>query len=412
MTALVRPPASNKPLWQHHLRESITTLEGLEEAGLVSPARGAQMAASLGAYRFALPRPYAALIDRDAGEACPIFRQAVPWVSEADRALPPWAQALSLRAYGKAVPWQADAIGDVAHLAAPRITHRYGHRALLHVSSACALYCRFCFRKGHLQSNEEALYAGSLAPALAYLAEHTEIDEVILTGGDPLSMVDGWLARLMGQLATLPHVRTVRLHSRMATTLPSRLTPDLWQALAAHGGHQQVALVSHFNHPRELTDEATARLATGRREGVVMLNQSTLLRGVNSDVNILYALCQKLWHGGIMPYYLHHPDWTPGTFAFRVTIDEGRALMAALAGRVSGPALPSYVLDVPFGRGKVRVTDANVVKVPEPEAWGNDSTLTGGLWQVQLPHIRTMQPSTALYLDLAAARVDPQPIPL
>lgn len=421
--AALRPtvaPMPSRPLWQQHLRDSITSAAQLVAAGIVSEAAARALGPAFAAYRFALPRPYAALIDGADPKRCPIYRQAVPCASEEDAALPPWAQALSQQAYGRDAPWQDDAIGDVAHLGAPRLTHRYGSRALLHVTSACALYCRFCFRKGHLQAKEAQLYGGSLAPALAYLAAHPEIDELILTGGDPLSMADSWLARLLTELATLPQLRTIRLHSRMATTLPSRLDAGLWRALAAVGPHQQVALVSHFNHPRELTPAALTALREGRRKGVVLLNQSTLLWGVNAQVDVLQALCQKLWHAGVVPYYLHHPDWTPGTFAFRVTIDEGRALMRALAGRVSGPALPSYVLDVSFGRGKVRLMDEGLRKVAEDHARRDDGTLQGGLWRIPLPHTRSTASAraepherpSALYLDLAAVRVDPHPIPL
>lgn len=400
------------PLWRTQLRDSITTVQQLAEAGIIGAHDAESLRGPAAAYRFALPRPYAELIDRSAGRSCPIYRQAVPALSEADPHLPPWARALSQEAYGRPLPWRADAIGDVAHLGAPRLTHRYGNRALLHVSMACALYCRFCFRKGHLKAQEHELYGGPLQPAIAYLHAHPEIDEVILTGGDPLSMVDAWLERLLTQLAGVPHLRVVRLHSRMATTLPSRLTPELFESLQAAGAHQQVTLVCHFNHPRELTTAACEALQLARHHGVVLLNQSTLLRGVNSDVEVLHALCQRLWHAGVTPYYLHHADWTPGTFAFRTTIGEGRALMAALAGRLSGPALPSYVVDVPFGRGKVRLMEASVRQLDGARGYTDDGEVQGGLWEVTLPHTRSGQGARAQVLDLAASRVDPKPIPL
>lgn len=423
MAATQRTGSTQLPIsWQQHLRESITTPAQLLEAQLISPADAANLSQAFAAYRFALPRPYAALIDKNQLDLCPIHRQAVPRPSEADPTLPAWACALSEQAYGRAAPWQDDAIGDVDHLGAPRLTHRYGSRALLHVTSACAMYCRFCFRKSHLKAKEAQLYGGPLQPALGYLSAHPEIDELILTGGDPLSMSDAWLTRLLATLADLPQLRTIRLHSRMATTLPSRLDAGLWQALKAVGTHQQVALVSHFNHPRELTSEALEALGQGRRQGVLLLNQATLLWGVNSSVEVLQALCQKLWHGGVVPYYLHHPDWTPGTFAFRVTIDEGRALMRALAGRVSGPALPSYVLDVSFGRGKVRLMETQLQKVEGVGVWdvAGNGGMVGGLWHIKLPHTRNtpfgpdsnLEQQSALYLDLAAARVDHRPIPL
>ena len=412
MSTALRASQDSEADWPAQLRTAYTRSEQLVAAGLMDPAEALALAARFKDYRFAIPQNYAALMDRTDLSRCPIYRQAVPAPGEQDAPLPAWAQALSERVYGVPAPWLGDPIGDLKYLAAPRITHRYQHRALLHVSMACAMYCRFCFRKSHLGSRERSLYGGPLHAAMAYLSDHPEIHEVILTGGDPLSLTDVALQRVLEQLSTLPHVATVRLHSRMAATLPARLSAGLWRALAAVGDHQRVVLVSHFNHPRELTDQSVAGLRAGARHGVVMLNQSTLLARVNDDVEVLYALCARLWRAGIVPYYLHHPDWVVGTLPFRVAIARGRQLMGALAGRLSGPALPNYVLDVPVGRGKVRLMESTVRPLSDPSAHHDDGTFQGGLWELTLPHTREGQGETALYFDFAASRVDDRPIPL
>ncbi|MBI2606357.1 MAG: KamA family radical SAM protein [Deltaproteobacteria bacterium] len=316
-------------------------------------------------FRIRIPRYYAELMDRSAKgrDACPIRKQAIPALEEADPTLPSWAQEMSLRTFGREVPWLDDAIGDLAKLAAPRLTHRYENRAILHLSSLCALYCRFCFRKTHLNDAGRALYGGALDPAIDYLRAHGEIRELVLTGGDPLSVSDAVLARLFERLSAVAHLKAVRIHTRMPATLPSRLTDALARMLTAQPF--QVALVAHFNHPKELTAVALAALRSFRAKGIPLFNQSVLLRGINDSAEVLAVLFQGLYENGVKPTYLHHPDWTPGTFHFRVPIEHGRAIVRALSGRVSGPALPHYVLDLPGGGGKVLLMDTERVLILE-----------------------------------------------
>jgi lysine 2,3-aminomutase len=344
-------------------------------------------------FRVRVPRYYAALINSAEGERCPIRLQAIPALGEEDPALPEWAREWSSRAYGRPTPWHADPIGDLERLEAPRLTHRYENRAILHLSSACALYCRFCFRKSHLNDSERALYAGSLEPALEYLAAHPGIRELILTGGDPLSVPDAWLGRLLDRLEGLSSLTHVRIHSRMPVTLPSRLTAGLAAILS--GRRFVVSLVAHFNHPRELTREASRAAARLRAAGVPLYNQSVLLSGVNDDAATLAELFQGLYERGVAPFYLHHPDWTPGTFQFRVSIERGRALMRALSGRVSGPALPRYVLDIPGGFGKTELI-GDAARLLETKSDGN---LAGALYEVTPPNTRSAK-DRRLYLEL------------
>ena len=309
--------------------------------------------------------------------------------------MPRWAQHWSQQAFGRKAPWTADPIGDVTHLAAPRLTHRYGNRAILHLSAVCAMYCRFCFRKAHLNDADKHLYKGDLAPALAYLSAHPEVSELILTGGDPLSLTDTWLARFLNVIGEVGSIRQVRFHTRMPVTLPHRLTCDLTALLAAQSF--LVTLVAHFNHPRELTPLARARLTQMRRGGIALYNQTVLLRGINDDAAVLAELLQALYETGVTPYYLHHPDWAPGTFHFRVPIARGRTIVNDLAGRISGPARPHYVLDTPDGRGKVSLTDDSVQLLETSQ----DGQIAGMLYRIRPPHTRAEPKKSAiLYADL------------
>jgi lysine 2,3-aminomutase len=379
--------------YAQQLAHSLRTPTQLVEAGvlLADQADGARQAAQR--YRLQIPAYYLGLIDQQAPQNCPIALQALPQADEADPCLPAWATALSKRAFGTPVPWRADAIGDQAHLVVPRLSHRYTHRAILHLTSVCAMYCRFCFRKAHLNDAERPLYRGTFDAAFDYLQAHTEVRELILTGGDPLSVADARLQEIFAAAAAVSHLKVVRLHSRMPVTLPARISPELCALLADQPF--RVVLVAHFNHPRELTPQADAALRRLQGAGVCVLNQSVLLRRVNDRANTLFDLFSGLYERGVLPYYLHHPDWTPGTFAFRVNVAAGQALMQQLAGQLSGPAMPRYMLDVPGGLGKVQLTDA----VEQVEA-AEDARFVGALYTLRLAHTRNGS-GQGLYFDLA-----------
>jgi len=247
---------------------------------------------------------------------------------------------------------RADPIGDDVHSPVPGVVHRYRDRALLKIVSVCPVYCRFCFRREMVgPGRENALSKEALERALAYFSEHPEIREVILTGGDPFVLSARRAADLTRRLAAIPHVRTLRWHTRVPVVEPERVTPEFAQALKADGSETVVAI--HANHPRELTDAARAACLRLRDAGIRLLSQSVLLKGVNDDVATLAALLRSFEETRIAPYYLHHPDLAPGTARFRLAIDEGRALMRQLRARVPQARLPKYVLDLPGGHGKV-----------------------------------------------------------
>lgn len=260
----------------------------------------------------------------------------------------------------------ADPIGDDAHAPVPGLTHRYPDRAILHITKTCEVYCRFCFRRetvgetGHLPQPD-------LDRALDHIAHTPALWEVILTGGDPLVLSPRRLADLMARLADIPHVQVVRFHSRVPVVAPQRVNDAL---LAALDTRLTPWIVIHANHADELTEAASAAIRRLAAAGIGLLSQSVLLRGVNDTPEALEALFRTLYRLRVKPYYLHHCDMARGAGHFRTTIAEGQALMARLRGRLSGPCLPSYVLDIPGGHGKAPISP------------GYLAALRDGTWQV------------------------------
>jgi lysine 2,3-aminomutase len=225
---------------------------------------------------------------------------------------------------------------------------------LLKVTHTCAVYCRFCFRREMVGPGKpNAVSPAALDAALAYIAAHPEIWEVILTGGDPLTLSPRRLAALTARLAAIAHVKIVRFHTRVPVADPARITDALVEAMKSPRQTTYVAL--HANHPRELTAAARAACARIIDAGMPMVSQSVLLAGVNDDAETLAALMRAFVETRIKPYYLHHGDFAPGTGHFRVSLAKGQALMRSLRGRVSGLCQPTYVLDLPGGHGKVPV---------------------------------------------------------
>jgi len=306
----------------------------LVETGLVSAEDRAGIEAAASRHAIAISPAMAALIDRNDPND-PIARQFVPDASE-----------LKVTAEER-----DDPIGDLAHSPVEGIVHRYPDRVLLKAVHVCSVYCRFCFRREMVgPQGLGTLSPDALDGALGYIADHREIWEVILTGGEPLMLPPRRLAEIMQRLAAIDHVKIVRFHSRVPVVEPERIDEALVAALKTSGKMAYVAL--HANHPRELTPAARAACARLVDSGIVMISQSVLLKGVNDNPDTLAALMRALVEARVKPYYLHHLDLAPGTGHFRLTIEEGRALVAGLRGRISGLCQPTYILDIPGGHGK------------------------------------------------------------
>ena len=288
-------------------------------------------------YAVAVTPDIAALIDPDDPDD-PIARQFLP--SAEELILHPGENA--------------DPIGDHTHSPVAGIVHRYPDRVLFKLVHVCAVYCRFCFRREMVGPGKPAaLSRDTHRGALDYIRAHSEVWEVILTGGDPLMLSPRRLSEIMTELAAIDHVKIIRIHTRVPVADPARLSPEMIAALKVEGATTWVAL--HANHARELTDKARTACAGIVDAGIPMVSQSVLLRGVNDNAEALEALMRAFVECRIKPYYLHHGDLAPGTAHLRTTLAHGQELMRRLRGRVSGLCQPDYVLDIPGGHGKAPI---------------------------------------------------------
>ena len=260
-----------------------------------------------------------------------------------------------------------DPIGDDAHSPVEGIVHRYPDRVLLKVVHACPVYCRYCFRREMVGPKAGApasvLQKDELNAALEYIAQNTDIYEVILTGGDPLILSPKALRAIISQLNKIDHVRVIRIHSRLPVADPERITSELCDVLAC--AEKALFIAVHVNHKDELAEPARKGLLNLQKSGAILISQSVLLKGVNDDAQVLESLLRELVAIGVKPYYLHHPDKAPGTSHFRVTIEKGQEIMRKLQGSLSGLCLPVYMLDIPGGHGKIPLTPCYIEKLNE-----------------------------------------------
>lgn len=252
-----------------------------------------------------------------------------------------------------------DPIGDKAHSPVKGIVHRYPDRVLLKPLHACAVYCRFCFRREQVGPGQEALSEAELSAALDYVRNHSEIWEVILSGGDPLILSSRRLSQLRSRLEAIEHLGVIRVHTRVPVVDPQRVTDPLISALRRS---KPTYIVIHSNHPDEFTKSARSACARLADAGFPLLGQSVLLRGVNNDLGTLTRLLRTFVENRIKPYYLHHGDLARGTGHFRTTIAEGQSLVGALRGSSSGLCQPNYILDIPGGYGKVPIGPSYLVE--------------------------------------------------
>ena len=335
------------------IHRPIKSVGDLVAAGLVADAAGLDAVAAK--YAIGITPAVAALIDA-ADPDDPIAKQFMPEVAE----------------LVTTPEERADPIGDLSHSPVEGIVHRYPDRVLLKAVHVCPVYCRFCFRREMVGPQGLGTLTGpELDAAVGYIADHPEIWEVILTGGDPLVLSARRLQEILRQLAGVPHVRIVRFHTRVPVVEPERIDQAMIEALKASGKTTYLAV--HANHPREFTDAARAAIARLADSGIALISQSVLLKGINDDVETLASLMRAFVENRVKPYYLHHPDLAPGTSHFRVGIEAGQALVTALRGRISGLAQPTYVLDIPGGHGKADIGAAAIS--------GGDGCFTVRDWQ-------------------------------
>lgn len=329
--------------WRSQLTHAITNLAELEQRVSLTAEERAGVARALhGGLPLSITPYYAGLIAAD-DPNCPIRRQCIPLAREAQE-----------------VPGDLrDPLGEEAHEVAPHLVQRYPDRALLLATDRCSVYCRFCTRSRMVGHGGGTRSLAALEPALAYLRSHPEVQEVIISGGDPLVMANERIGLLLERVAEIESIGNVRVASRTPVTLPQRVTVELCRALRRH---PCVWLMTHFNHPRELTPEARRACARLVDHGIPVMNHTVLLRGVNDDASVLEALFRGLVRMRVRPYYLLQADPVRGTGHLRTALDVGLGVMEALQGRLSGIALPKFIVDTPDGRGKVPVGPNYVVR--------------------------------------------------
>ena len=307
----------------------------LNAAGLIPADRVREAESVARRYAVAVTPQVARLIETGAADD-PIARQYLP----------------DARELARTPEERDDPIGDDARSPLPGLVHRYPDRVLLMPTTACPVYCRFCFRRERVGHGATTMSAGEIDAALAYISARPEIREAILTGGDPMILSPRRLGDLLRRIAAIETVEVLRIHSRVPVADPDRIDGPLVAALRQR---VPVYVAIHCNHPREIDREAARAIAALADAGVPLLGQTVLLKGVNDDPDTLEALFRALVRHRVRPYYLHHPDLAPGTAHFRLSIGEGQALMRALRGRISGLCQPTYVIDIPGGYGKVPI---------------------------------------------------------
>jgi lysine 2,3-aminomutase len=336
--SLERPPVDPRAAdWREQSRGAVRGLDDLERAlRLTDDERRGVRRALAGGLPLSITPYYLSLVDPD-DPTCPIRRQVVPSASEAEE-----------------VPGDlVDPLGEVEHEVAPELIRRYPDRVLLLATDRCAVYCRFCTRSRMVGDGGGARSLETLEPAFRYIEANRDLHEVIVSGGDPMVMATSRLAAIFERLASIEHIGNVRLATRAPVTIPQRVTEELCVALRR--AHPSIWVMTHFNHPKEITPESREACARLVDHGFPVMNQTVLLRGVNDDADVLERLFRGLVRIRVRPYYLLQADPVRGTGHLRTPLARGIELLARLQGRLSGIALPKLVVDTPGGRGKVVV---------------------------------------------------------
>lgn len=334
-------PSSDWNDWRWQLRHRISTLEALE--ALLPLTTEEREGTRLAGQKLALGiTPYFFnLIDRN-NPHCPIRRQVVPRVEET-----------------RTAPWeQPDPCGEDARMPVPGLVHRYPDRVLFLVTDRCACYCRYCTRSRLVSGVGTRHLETDFGAALEYIRRHSEIRDVLLSGGDPLLLSDERLEQLLAQLRGISHVEILRIGTRVPVFLPQRITPELCQMLRRF---HPLWMSLHTNHPSEITPEMAAACGRLADAGIPLGNQTVLLRGVNDDPATMKSLMQKLLTVRVRPYYIYQCDLVSGTDYLRTSVRKGLEIMESLRGHTTGYAVPQYVIDAPGGGGKIPINPTTVL---------------------------------------------------
>lgn len=327
--------------WHWQLANRITDVETLKEVVDLTPEEEDGIRRCLKTLRMAITPYYASLMDAE-NRDCPIRRQAVPIAKE-----------LNMSASDMIDPLAEDTDSPV-----PGLTHRYPDRVLLLITDQCSMYCRHCTRRRMAGATDRALPREQIERALTYIAETPQVRDVLISGGDGLLISDHHLEQILQRLRAIKHVEIIRIGTRTPAVMPQRITTDLVDMLRKY---HPLWLNTHFNHPRELTEESRLALAMLADGGIPLGNQSVLLRGVNDCLSVMKELVHRLVENRVRPYYIYQCDLSQGIEHFRTPVSKGIEIIEGLRGHTTGFAVPTFVVDAPGGGGKIPVMPQYVI---------------------------------------------------
>jgi len=322
--------------WQAELAHAITEVQELCQILALDPQVISQLIDPDSPFPLRAPRSFVARMEKGNIQD-PLLQQILPLNQE----------LLESSGFCK------DPLQEKAANPVPGLLHKYHGRVLLIAAKGCAIHCRYCFRR-HFPYEENTPGIAGWQPTLDYITADSSINEVILSGGDPLILKDHYLSHLINQLAEIPHVQTLRIHTRVPIVLPSRITLELIELLTT--SRLQPVVVVHSNHPNEIDEPVKKSLLALHHAGVTLLNQFVLLKDINNDAEVLISLCQKLFKAGVLPYYLHLLDPVQGAQHFAVTAEQGQDLIRHMHARLPGYLVPKLVCEIPSANGKTLIS--------------------------------------------------------
>ena len=339
-------PDSVIPLWKKQLAESYRSVSDFPEYFKFFREEKDYFTKKVSKFKISVPKNYFSLAESEIND--PIRRQFLPHKDE-----------LVIKSRES-----KDPLGENPHKVTERLIHRYKNRALFLASDTCAMYCRHCFRRDYLSNKSSPLNRLEIENAAKYLQSHSEVQELIISGGDPLILDDVILKNILSIFREFRPDIIFRIASRTPVVLPSRITKSLVKILA---DYKPVFFITQFNHPRELTPESKKSISILVNNGIPVLNQAVLLRSVNDNIDVLAELFQELVRCSVKPYYLFQGDLAAGTSHLRVSIIRGFEIMKELRTRISGLAMPVYAVDLPEGGGKIPLTESYIQEITDKE---------------------------------------------
>jgi lysine 2,3-aminomutase len=333
--------------WKWQFRNRIVSVDQLSQLVRLSSEEQAQIRTVARRYPLSITPYYLSLINPDDPED-PVRKQAIPCIQE-----------ISMSTLGL-----EDPLGEKEDSVVPGLVHRYPDRVLMVLTDICPMLCRHCTRKREWRHGGWVRTESEIEAMLGYLRQHTEVRDVILSGGDPLTLSTSHLEAIISRIRAIKHIEIIRIGTRFPVVLPQRIDAELCDMLSKHG---PIWLNTHFNHPREITEESAAACDRLLRAGVPVNNQTVLLRGINDSVEIQTKLCQGLLKAKVRPYYLFQCDEVQGTEHLRTSVEVGIKIIEGMRGHTSGLAVPNFVVDLVQGGGKVPLQPNYVLSMNEDE---------------------------------------------